>query len=451
MVWIPPAIRPRGLWATAAALLLVSALAPDVPLAQPAPSFGAAAPTVPPSASASRVVVLLFEGFAPTLLSAAQTPAFDRLREEGAWTHRLTSVFPTQGWVNGASLATGCWPAQHGIVSETFVDPERGDFDREPLHGWLTGCEPLGDAARRQGVAVHRFGWYGLDPDTEADRCDSGARRRDAGRRRALLDHLRAPADPAGATTRELVQARFCAPGDSIRRNGVDTPASAAVVAELDSFVGEVVAAIETRGDETLLFVVTDHGMRDVSHLIQLPRILAREGVDATVKAAGSTALLYLPEGADAAAIQQRLSAYDFFEVLSRDALPAYAHLGEGPRVPELILSAYPPYFIEAKSRWPYWLSALGLVAPDHLWAEWWRSATSGFVPRTPAMYGLVYVWGHGVEGGREAQALRVIDLHPTIAEVLGIAPGEPLDGRVATTLLRAAPSPGAEGGGSLP
>ncbi len=453
MAWTPPATHPRGLRAAALALLLVSALAPTASRAQPAPSaaaFGASSPAAAPTTPADRVVVLLFEGFAPSLLSATETPAFDRLREEGAWTHRLTSVFPTQGWVNGASLATGCWPAQHGIVSEVFVDPERGAFDREPLRAWLTGCEPLGDAARRQGVAVHRFGWYGLEPEADAARCDGGARRRDAARRRALLEHLGAPADPATGT-RELVLARFCAPADSIRRNGVDTPASVAVVAEIDEFVGDVVAAIEARGDEALLFVVTDHGMRDVSHLIQLPRILAREGVDATVKAAGSTALLYLPEDADAAEVQRRLSAYSFFEVLSRDALPAYAHLGEGPRLPELILSAYPPYFIEAQHRWPYWLRALGWVAPDHLWAEWWISATSGFVPRTPAMYGLVYVWGHGVEGGREAQALRVIDLHPTIAEVLGIEPGDPLDGRVANTLLRAGPAPGAGGAGPLP
>ena len=35
-------------------------------------------------------------------------------------------------------------------------------------------------------------------------------------------------------------------------------------------------------------------------------------------------------------------------------------------------------------------------------------------------------------------QALRIIDLHPTVADLLGIAPGEPLDGRVAKSLFEA-------------
>ncbi len=417
-------------------MLLGALLAVAAPGAwgQPGVEAGAAAP----EAGATRVVVLLFEGFAPALLSAApDTPHFDRLRAEGAWTHRLTSVFPTQGWVNGASLATGCWPERHGIISEYFVDPELGPFDREPLRGWLRGCTTLGDLARQQGVAVRRFAWYGLEPgEAEPERCGRGARRRDTARRRAVLEHLRAP--DSASTNRELVQARFCAPGDSIRQSGVDTRATAAVVADIDSFVGEVIAALDER---SVLFIVTDHGMRNVSHLIQLPRILAREEVQATVAAAGSTALLYLPAGDDPEAVGERLSQYTFFEVLYKDALPAYAHLGDGPRVPPLIISAYPPYFIEAQRRWPFWLRALAWIAPDYLWAESWRKATSGFVPRTPAMYGLVYVWGAGVEGGREAQALRMIDLHPTIARVLGIEPGDPLDGAFVPSLLTAAPA----------
>ncbi len=139
--------------------------------------------------------------------------------------------------------------------------------------------------------------------------------------------------------------------------------------------------------------------------------------------------------------------------MLHKDALPAYAHLGDSGRVPQLIVSAYPPYFIEAQSRWPYWLRVLAWFAPDHLWASLWRGATNGYVPRIPAMYGLVYAWGSAVEGGREAQALRVIDLHPTIASVLGIAPAETLDGRLSSSLLSAAPAPQDAVGvpGSLP
>lgn len=431
-------------------LALLCLVLPQVAVAQGEEGTLSAPSALPPGGLArQRVVLLMFEGFAPSLLSATETPHFDRLRDEGAWTHRLHGVFPTQSWTNGASLETGCWPERHGIVADRFIDPERGRFDREPLRGWLAACEDLGMVARRQGVSLRRFGGYGIDAESEPERCDGGARRRDVARQRELLEHLRRP---GAATEREIVLARFCTPARVIRGAGVDTPRSAAAVAEIDTFVGEVMAALEGREGASALIVATDHGMRDVSHLIQFDRILERHDIEARVESGGSTALLYLPPGSDPEEIAGRLREYDFFDVLQKGALPAYAHWGEGPRVPDLVISAYPPYFIEARERWPYWLRPLSWIAPDHLWAEGWRRATSGYVPRTPAMYGLVYAWGAGVEGGREAQALRVIDLHPTLTTMMGITPGSPLDGRPATSLLQAAPAPDeAAALGSLP
>lgn len=380
--------------------------------------------------SPHRVVVLVYHGFSPALLATVATPAFDRLGEEGAYSHRVVSTFPTGDFVNGASLATGCWPERHGIIADTFLDPERGRYDREGLASWLTGCEGLARVAERQGVRVTSLGWY-LDSDPE--RCDQGSSVRDAARHEALLGALR---EPLGEVS-HLVLARFCRPGAAIRDVGVDSAKSRTHLSETDARVAEILAAIEAESaSDTTLFLLTDHGMREVSHLVQLDRLLKREGIRAKSVASGSTALLYLEPGQDADRAAKRLGAYRPIEVLRRGALPAYAHLGEGDRVPELIVSAFPPYFIEDRAAWPYWLRALSWVAPDYLWAEGWMRATSGFAPRTPAMYGLLYAWGAGIPPQGETQAMRMVDLHPTIARALAIEPGSPLDGGVVEALF---------------
>ena len=402
-----------------------------------------------PADAPKTVVVLVFEGFSPVLLTAGTTPAFDRLRAEGSWTHRLVAVFPTTRWVNGASLATGCWPAHHGIVADRFLDPERGLFAGAPLRDWWTGCQGLASLALAQGVRVATLGWYGTlpiaapEPSTgavargsEFESCDSGAPTRDVARFGELLEVIGAPAAERPA----LVLARFCSPGYQTAHSGVDTPESIAAAERVDGWLGELLDAIDRGEDrESLtLLVTTDHGMRDVSHLIRIERILRREGIEARVEARGSTAQLYLAPGQDPAEVAARLSEYAPFEILERDGLPLYAHWGEGPRLAPLVLSAYPPYFVEQESTWPFWLRALAAIAPDYLWAEYWRAATGGFVPRTPAMYGLLYAWGAGIVAGQEAQAMRTIDVHPTVAHLLGIPPGDPLDGRIATSLFEA-------------
>lgn len=388
-----------------------------------------------------RVVVLVYHGFSPALLATVATPAFDRMAEEGAYSHRLVSAFPTGDFVNGASLATGCWPEQHGIVADAFLDPERGRYDRDGLASWMTGCQTLSQVAQAQGVRVTRLGWY---LDAEPERCGRGAPQRDAARHDALIAALRKPQGEAS----QLILARFCRPGAVVREVGVDSQKSRAHIVETDARVAEVLAAIEARPEsETTLFLLTDHGMREVSHLVQLDRLLKREGVRAQSIARGSTALLYLEAGQDADIAAKRLAKYRPIEVQRRGSLPAYAHLGEGARVPDLIVSAFPPYFLEDRSAWPFWLRGLAWVAPDYLWAEGWMRATSGFAPRTPAMYGIFYAWGAGIPAQGETQAMRIVDLHPSIARALAIEPGTPLDGGVLDALfeLQAAPADSAE------
>jgi predicted AlkP superfamily pyrophosphatase or phosphodiesterase len=62
--------------------------------------------------------------------------------------------------------------------------------------------------------------------------------------------------------------------------------------------------------------------------------------------------------------------------------------------------------------------------------------ATHGYPPATPGVEGLFYAWGAGIARGREVSSIEAIDIHPTAARLLGIAPGAPVDGQVATAFL---------------
>jgi hypothetical protein len=81
-------------------------------------------------------------------------------------------------------------------------------------------------------------------------------------------------------------------------------------------------------------------------------------------------------------------------------------------------------------------LQWLGTWGPEFLWARFALKATHGYPPDTPGMHGIFYAWGSGIAAGRELPSLRAIDVHPTVARLLDIAPGETVDGRIATELL---------------
>lgn len=83
-------------------------------------------------------LVFVLDGLRPDSITEAETPTLHRLRKEGVWFENTHAVFPTVTRVNSTSLATGAYPARHGIMGNSIyvpaVDPLRAfnndDYER---------------------------------------------------------------------------------------------------------------------------------------------------------------------------------------------------------------------------------------------------------------------------------------------------------------------------------
>ncbi|MGH7788853.1 MAG: alkaline phosphatase family protein [Candidatus Binatia bacterium] len=387
------------------------------------------------------VVLLLFDGFASAYVSAVPTPTLERLRREGAWSHHMTPAFPSISLTNQTTISTGCWPAQHGIVTNSFLDPQRGEYDHSHDADWLAGCEHLHSAAERQGVRSAALGWVGRFSGTRGDLASyTSAERRfdefptDAQRAEQVIRMLQLP----DAERPRLILGYFGGPDQEGHFAGMEAEATRAAVIETDAIIGRILAAIEALPfhDRVTLIVTTDHGMVPVSWNVNVQKLLANHGITAGVRSAGTSAFLYFDDPAAIEPAQAKLSGYAQFDVVRATAPPADWHIGHGPRVGELIISAKPPYFIEDIKRWPRWTHWLGTWGPEFLWAGFAIKATHGYPPDTPGVEGILYAWGAGVPAGREVPSVRAIDVHPTVAHLLGIEPGTPVDGTVARALV---------------
>lgn len=72
------------------------------------------------SQKARHVVVIGFDGLSPDGLQNAETPNFDKLMSEGAFTMHARSVLPSSSSTNWASMIMGAGPEQHGITSNAW-------------------------------------------------------------------------------------------------------------------------------------------------------------------------------------------------------------------------------------------------------------------------------------------------------------------------------------------
>ena len=157
--------------------------------------------------------------------------------------------------------------------------------------------------------------------------------------------------------------------------------------------------------------------------------------------ATGTTAFVYLDDPTTRPRALARLAQYREFDLVLPEAPPPWYHLGTGPRSGDFIASARPGYGIEDRGMWPWFVRWLAWVGPELVNAEAALAAGHGYPPGTPGIEGVFYAWGAGIRNGQELGPIDAVDIHPTVTQLLGIASGEPLDGKVLSQLL-ADPAP---------
>lgn len=388
------------------------------------------------------VVVMLFDGLAPDLVTANATPNLDRMAERGAWTHDMVPAFPTTSLINGFTISTGCWPESHGVVANRFRDPERGEYDHSRDADWATGCEHLHEAAERQGVRSAALDWYGATSTTRGELAAIVDHHEhftdfptDAERAARVVELLALP-----ATTRpRLILGYFRGPDASAHFAGMEADETRRDVRASDAAVGVVLDAIakHPERERISLLVTTDHGMIPVDTIVNVTRILRRHDIPAKAISDGSASYLYFDDPAAIEPARRALSTYREFEVYAKQDLPAWARIGRGPRVGDLVLSAPPPYFTADVELWPWFARWLGSYGPDFVPALGNLYATHGYPPETPGVHGVLYAEGAGIAIGHHLERVHAVDIHPTLTHLLGIDPGRPVDGSVAHELLR--------------
>ena len=399
------------------------------------------------------VVALLVDGLSGAMVDAADTPTLDRLRAEGTWSHRFLPTFPAVSGPTWVSLSTGCWPRHHGVVTDKFIDPQEGLMDHDGDPSWLEGCELMHQVAERQGVRTAALGWWGQTSRAQGALASyvsatAAAEQRvprdplayppDAERAREIVGHLERPDDERP----RLVLGYFRGPDHAAHFTGLDSAETRAAVEGFDTALGRVLAALErlSRRHVVTLLIGSDHGMVPVHHIVNLDRILRRHGVEAESATTGTTAFLYLDDVTTVDAAVAALATYEEFEVWRARELPPYANLGGGERIPSLIVSARPGYYMADSDLWPWYLRPLAVIGPDFapspLLGAGLRAA-HGYSPETPGNQGVFYAWGTGIVEGKELDGVRMVDVHPTIARLLGIEPGSPVDGDVLHAALK--------------
>lgn len=427
-----------------------------------------------------RVLIIGADGLRPDLVDPGVMPHVAGLAENGVWFSDHHAVYPSHTRVNMSALASGTTPGRHGIVANTMLVPGAtedhiidtsnyqhidalatfsggealhvptlGEFlpdgGRVAVAGTGSGGSNLLWTHKNRGRIVNTNTAYGI-----ADLYDL----------REKLGEIPEAGYPGNERTRYAARAVtdlylddpdnrvivlwLNEPDASLHRFGLGAPEVTQAMAGVDAAVGEIVAAMESRGirDAFDIFFISDHGHSTVQahntlreYLIHAARDLGSE-LPPLVTASDyiyAAPEIREPSAAKLAPLVEWLLAQDWCDVVMAGredlgALPGVLSLRavwNGALTPRRPLLAVSPRWSNEANQHGVPGTVASLTTQAALKSS--HGSTSPY-----DMHALLVANGPSLRAGLVSTLpTGAIDLTPTILTLLGLPLPDHLDGRV--------------------
>ena len=376
------------------------------------------------AATAAPVVILLsLDGVRHDYPDLRAYPGLARMQRDGVRAQRLVAGWPSSTFPGHVALATGVWADRHGILDNRFYDRAlKKEVAYSPRADWIE-AEPLWIAAERQGIRAATYFWVGSETDWHGQRSRYRIAPFDSAIGEARkVDQIIAWLDLPVGERPGLIMSYWHGTDDIGHEKGPTHPDIAVRLGEQDAQLMRLFAAIDARRawPATTVIVVSDHGMTKIDEGFDLPGFLVARGIEGRVGGGGAVSHVFLRDPRRADDLVQALAGRGLpsgLHAWRRDQLPAAMHLNHPTRTGDVVVVADAPL---ALGVFPWWARigyrAMGICCG-------WSRGSHGYDPNSRDMGGIFFAVGRGVPKAGRIGAVTQVDVAPTVARLLGIAP----------------------------
>ncbi|MBV8879031.1 MAG: alkaline phosphatase family protein [Planctomycetaceae bacterium] len=416
--------------------------------------------------SCEHVVIVSIDGLRPDFYADPESaPTLTSIAASGARAAAVESVYPSSTYPAHASIVTGVRPAKHGIHANTTWT-EQGSSRNWYWYARDLKAKTLWQAAREKGLTVAITYW----PTSVGAKADwvlgeiwdpenrETVRRLAAAATPGLLTELalgvgipqekialdraaidgfvsRAAAHLFKKHRPNLQLVHLLSVDEAQHQAGPGAPEVKAALRVQDDNIARIRKAIEESGvgPKTALLIVGDHGFTSISRNVGANTILRDAGFlteeegrvaswRALTRSSGGSASIYVKDPADLPGVKQALLAAS-----ALDGAPRYRVLER----PELDALGYNPDAAFALE------PADGVAITERLGPSVPTvKGNHGQLPTRPGLQTGFLAEGAGIRAGARIERMRVIDIAPTVAELLGLDLPE-AEGHTPPNLLR--------------
>ena len=362
------------------------------------------------------VILISLDGFRWDYLSKTDTPNLDILVENGVISESLIPVFPSKTFPNHLSIVTGCYPENHGILSNNMYDQEWdaeyyiGENSDPVKDGRWYDAEPIWVTAEKQGKLTGTYFWPGSEAEINGTRpsyygvYDGDISRED--RVQKILEWIDLPKQ-----SRPVFMTLYFSDVDSWGHNiGPDAIGMNSIIKEIDESIGLLVSGLNKREilDNINIIITSDHGMAGLSR----DRVIFLDdyiNINDVRMVDWSPVAMILPEDDSIVSTYSALyDAHPQMSVFKKEDVPARLHFNNHRRIPPIICIAADGWSISDRDYFdenPYSFTG----------------GTHGYEPINKSMHGIFIASGPGLKGGLTIDSFSSIHIYEVIAHILDI------------------------------
>ncbi|HLX66075.1 MAG TPA: ectonucleotide pyrophosphatase/phosphodiesterase [Puia sp.] len=370
------------------------------------------------------VIFISADGFRYDLADKYHATHLQALRARGVAAASMTPAFPSVTFPNHYSLATGLYPAHHGLADNTFYDPRKGKGYRVNDRAAVTdsswyGGTPIWVLAEQQKMLSASFFWVGSEAAIAGVRPTYYYLYNDLIPLDHRLEVVKGWLELPEARRPHLILFYLSQVDHAEHLYGPQSAETGAAVHLVDDCVGKMAQIVDSLRLPVNFVFVSDHGMEQVD---TLHGIFPPPALDTTkFKVTFGETMIHL-YAKDKSAVQGEYEALkkeagapgtSGYEVYLTSEIPGRWHYSAGDdrygRIGDIVLVARAPRVFAVRGR---------RINPG----------AHGFDNTLPEMGATFYAWGPAFRS-LTIPAFDNVNVYPLIAHILGLRVSEPIDG----------------------
>lgn len=378
------------------------------------------------------VILISLDGYRWDYTEKFRPENISKFVAEGSSAQSMKPSFPSKTFPNHYTIATGMKPENHGLVNNSFYEPEKDQTyvinDRSLVEdGYWYGGTPLWVLAEQNGLIAASYFFVGTEAPVQGIHpsyyynYDGGVS--NLTRISKVFEWLELPEDERP----RLITLYFSDMDDVGHGFGPNNETELKKkITKLDRELGALFEGIKSFEIDINIFIVSDHGMTDVpkENLLNLDQIT--ENINARVVSNGAQAHLYLDNPLELEEIYLHLNTIDGpFKVSKIQDKEYYKNIDRHRnRLGDiLILPDLGFYLADAQGMVKY--QNRSALFKTNVFGE------HGFSPEYKDMHGIFHANGPRIKKNELIPTFQNFHVYPLICNILGLPIPDDIDGDI--------------------